>query len=75
MKSSPDFAKIKQAKMSKQEDTPPTEKPSTSLSKTNENVEKQTKIPKWKIDHQNFIENIRFNKKLQEVNKSFTIFE
>ncbi|KAL4460990.1 hypothetical protein ABPG74_016462 [Tetrahymena malaccensis] len=37
--------------------------------KNNTNDEKQKKIPKWKIEHQQFLENIRYNKKIKQIEK------
>ncbi|EAS01423.2 A C2HC-type zinc-finger protein (macronuclear) [Tetrahymena thermophila SB210] len=37
--------------------------------KNHNNDEKQKKLPKWKIEHQQFLENIRYNKKIKQIEK------
>jgi len=44
-----------------------TPKPEEDKESNTEKEVKEAKIPKWKIQHENFIKNIRFNKQLKEV--------
>ncbi|KAL4506910.1 hypothetical protein ABPG72_001331 [Tetrahymena utriculariae] len=37
--------------------------------KNHNNDEKLKKVPKWKIEHQQFLENIRYNKKIKQIEK------